>query len=109
MGVLSKSNIRSDSWHKLLFFFQEALLKAKRESLEASNKQFEEELVEKYKSVDETFTEKEKQLREYYQLLSEKLHQSVNIWTIRVIGTKKHCVTKFWNTANVLKTGFEKY
>ncbi|KAL1464069.1 hypothetical protein WDU94_003751 [Cyamophila willieti] len=40
----------------------EASLKEKCKSLKANNKQFEEELVEKFKAVDETFAEKEKLL-----------------------------------------------
>jgi hypothetical protein len=47
--------------------------------LEISNKQFEEDLVAKYKAVDESFAEKERLLKEYYQQLSDKLHQSLNI------------------------------
>lgn len=57
----------------------EKSVKAKCESLEISNKQFEEDLVAKYKAVDESFAEKERLLKEYYQQLSDKLHQSLNI------------------------------
>lgn len=65
---------------KTFFFLQEESLLAKCASLEADNKQFEEDLAAKYKAVDESFAEKEKLLREYYQQLSDQLNQSMNNW-----------------------------
>uniref|UniRef100_A0A8D8QMX3 Biogenesis of lysosome-related organelles complex 1 subunit 5 n=1 Tax=Cacopsylla melanoneura TaxID=428564 RepID=A0A8D8QMX3_9HEMI len=78
--ILNQSNQLSDQvLNARITYDPEASLKEKCKSLEASNKQFDEDLVGKYKAVDETFAEKEKLVREYYQQLSEKLNQSVHL------------------------------